>query len=87
MPLNFLVEDHALHFPFRYRHEERAALRPYLDAVYNDHSRLTHWLAPFQQVPKNTETLPHTSRRASPPRGRAAGGGNLYRTKKTFHEG
>jgi len=40
MPLNFLVEDHAWHFPFRYRPEEEAALRSYLDPVYNDHSRL-----------------------------------------------
>jgi hypothetical protein len=30
MPLNFLVEDYAQHFPFRYRPEEQAALRPYL---------------------------------------------------------
>ena len=57
MPLNFLVEDHALHFPFRYRPEEEAALRSYLDPVYNDHSRLALWLAPFQRVPKNCETF------------------------------
>jgi transglutaminase-like putative cysteine protease len=57
MPLNFLVEDHALHFPFRYRPEEEAALRSYLDPVYNDHSRLELWLAPFQRVPKNCETF------------------------------
>jgi transglutaminase-like putative cysteine protease len=57
MPLNFRVEDHALHFPFRYRPEEQIALRPYLDPVYDDHSRLAHWLAPLRQVPKNTETF------------------------------
>jgi len=57
MPLNFLVEDHALHFPFRYRPEEQAALRPYLEPIYSDHSRLASWLAPFEHVPKSTETF------------------------------
>jgi len=64
--LNFLVEDHALHFPLRYRPEERSALRPYLEPVYSDHPRLAHWIAPLQLVPKNTETfsvLDRTNRR------------------------
>ena len=57
MPLNFVVEDHAVHFPFGYRPEEQTALRPYMDPVYPDHPQLTDWLSSFQQVPDGTETF------------------------------
>ena len=57
MPLNFVVEDHALHFPFSYRPEEQTALRPYLEPVYSDQPRFADWLAPYRQGPKDTETF------------------------------
>jgi transglutaminase-like putative cysteine protease len=57
MPLNFVVEDHALHFPFGYSPEEQTALQPYMDPVYRDDPRLTDWLSSFQQVPDGTETF------------------------------
>jgi len=57
MPLDFLVEDHAVHFPFRYEAEELAALGPFLEPVYGDHPRLTDWLAAYHQFPEGTETF------------------------------
>lgn len=57
MPLNFLVEDHALHFPLTYKPEEQIALRPYLEPVYVDHPRLTVWLAGYQQASGGVETF------------------------------
>lgn len=57
MPLNFVVEEHALHFPFSYRPEELAALRPYLEPIYINHPRLTDWLADYRQEPAGTETF------------------------------
>ena len=57
MPLDFLVEDHALHFPFTYGLHEQTALRPYLEPVYNDHQQLTVWLASYRQAPRGSETF------------------------------
>lgn len=56
-PLNFLVEEHALHYPFSYTLEEQIALGPFLDPVYHDGQRLEGWLAPYRQVPPDTETF------------------------------
>jgi transglutaminase-like putative cysteine protease len=56
MPLNFVVEPHALHFPFRYSPEEQTALGPYLEPIFGENPRLTDWLAAFRQVPRKTET-------------------------------
>jgi transglutaminase-like putative cysteine protease len=57
MPLDFIVEEHALHFPFAYRSDERVGLKPYLKPVYRDDARLAHWLQPFRRPPKGTETF------------------------------
>jgi len=65
-PLNFIVEDHALGFPFSYRREERTALGPYLEPIYADHPRVADWLVPYRQVPWGTQTfaiLDHMNRR------------------------
>jgi len=56
-PLDFIVKEHALRFPFWYEDEERIALHPYLELVYGDDSRLADWLAPFRQLPTTTETF------------------------------
>jgi transglutaminase-like putative cysteine protease len=56
-PLDFLVEDHALHFPFTYQAHEQIALRPYLEPVYQDHPLLTDWLAGFRQAAHASETF------------------------------
>jgi transglutaminase-like putative cysteine protease len=57
MPLNFMVEDHALHFPFRYRQEEHTALGPYLEPAYPDEPRLAKWLKPYRKLPGQIETF------------------------------
>jgi hypothetical protein len=64
-PLNFIVEEHALHFPFSYGPEELTARRPYLEPAYSDHRWLAEWLAPYRQALDNTETFailpPHST--------------------------
>jgi transglutaminase-like putative cysteine protease len=65
MPLDFVVEDHAVHFPFRYRREEHTALTPFLKPIYPDDPQLDDWLQPFRTSP-DTETfeiLDHMNRR------------------------
>jgi len=57
MPLNFIVEPHALHFPFSYTPEERSALRPYLEPVYSDSPLLMGWLSPYRQTSGAIETF------------------------------
>ena len=66
MPLNFVVEPHALHFPFRYSPEGQTALGPYLEPIFGEDRRLADWLAPFRQIPGEAETyviLDHLNRR------------------------
>jgi transglutaminase-like putative cysteine protease len=57
MPLDFVVEDHALRFPFEYRSEERIALDPYLKPAYPDDGRIARWLDPYRTPQKGTETF------------------------------
>jgi transglutaminase-like putative cysteine protease len=57
MPLNFLVEEHALRYPFGYEPEERIALAPYFEPAYSDEPRLADWLEPYRQTPKGNETF------------------------------
>lgn len=57
MPLNFLVAEHALHFPFDYLPEEQTALRPHMEPLYQDDATLMDWLAPFRKLPADTETF------------------------------
>lgn len=56
-PLAFVVEEHALHFPFEYQQEERIALAPYLAPLYPDHERLERWLDAYRKVSPGTETF------------------------------
>jgi transglutaminase-like putative cysteine protease len=56
MPLNFVVEPHALHFPFRYSPEEQTALGPYLEPIFGEAPLLADWLAAFRQIPGETES-------------------------------
>jgi transglutaminase-like putative cysteine protease len=56
-PLNFLVADHAVHFPFSYESEESIALRPYLEPVYEDHPAFSEWLAGYHGVNGTPETF------------------------------
>ena len=57
MPLDFLVEEHALYFPFAYRPDEDIGLGPYLKPVYPDHAGIAHWLEPYRMSPNGTETF------------------------------
>jgi transglutaminase-like putative cysteine protease len=57
MPLNFIVEEHALHFPLSYTPQEQIALRPYLEPVYTDHPRLAVWLEDYRDAPDGSETF------------------------------
>ncbi len=46
MPLDFIVEDYALHYPFQYLHEERIDLAPFQQPVYPEAlAVLRDWLA------------------------------------------
>lgn len=57
MPLNFVVEDHALYFPFNYLPEAKSALLHYLTPNYADDPLLEDWLTPYRQLPRDTETF------------------------------
>ena len=47
-PLDFLVADHAVYFPFRYEPAESVDLGPYLESIFAaDQPLLTAWLRPF----------------------------------------
>jgi transglutaminase-like putative cysteine protease len=56
-PLNFVVADHAVLFPFSYESEEWTALRPYLDPVYDNHPAYAEWLAEYHRVKGTAETF------------------------------
>lgn len=54
-PLDFIVEDYAVRYPFKYRPEESADLAPFLlPGSPEDKSVLKHWLAQFDR--KGVET-------------------------------
>jgi len=57
LPLNFLVERHALLFPFTYRADERTGLAAYLEPAYPADAGLAQWLEQYRQVPRDTETF------------------------------
>ena len=57
MPLNFLVERHALLFPFSYRADERTGLAAFLEPTYPADAGLSQWLEQYRQVPRDTETF------------------------------
>lgn len=56
-PLDFLVADHAVNFPFHYDPNERVDLSPYLLSIFfEDHSLLGEWLRPFWNPGRVLET-------------------------------
>ncbi|MFZ4703504.1 MAG: transglutaminase family protein [Candidatus Methylumidiphilus sp.] len=56
-PLDFLVADYAVRYPFQYAHAERADLAPYLSALFEqDGSELNAWLGQFWQPGQVVET-------------------------------
>jgi transglutaminase-like putative cysteine protease len=56
MPLDFIVDEHAVRYPFEYTPEERTALSPFLISVYERDSTCDNWLMPFVKGCPNTET-------------------------------
>lgn len=56
-PLDFVVQEHALRFPFNYQPEERAALVPFRETVYPADPRLAGWLRPYRSPGPRTETF------------------------------
>ncbi|AGA90311.1 transglutaminase-like enzyme, predicted cysteine protease [Thioflavicoccus mobilis 8321] len=57
LPLDFVVEPHAVHFPFQYRGEEEKALSPFLQPVYGTDPRLSQWLSPYRKMTGDNETF------------------------------
>ena len=56
-PLNFLVADYAVLFPFQYDAAERADLGPYLSAIFEqDRLLLSTWMQQFWQSGQVVET-------------------------------
>ncbi len=56
-PLDFLVEDYAVNYPFVYRPEERADLIPFQQPAYpNDQKAIQDWLRELGVGPGPTET-------------------------------
>lgn len=59
-PLDFLVSDHAVHYPFDYEAEQRTVLQPYLEApLPADEAAVRDWLGRFWRPgqPVQTYTL------------------------------
>ena len=48
-PLDFLVEDYAVQYPFAYEHEEHLALSPYLHCKQENSQLFEDWLAQFNR--------------------------------------
>ena len=56
-PLNFLVAEHAVSFPFIYDASERNDLEPYLSMIFSqDQPVLSSWLEPFWKPGQQVET-------------------------------
>lgn len=56
-PLDFLVTDYAVHFPFQYDAAEHVDLEPYLSAIFDqDRSMLNAWLQQFWYAGQIVET-------------------------------
>ncbi len=56
-PLDFLVTDYAVYFPFQYDASERVDLTPYLQTLYEqDHLVLSAWLRKFWIAGQKIET-------------------------------
>jgi transglutaminase-like putative cysteine protease len=57
MPLDFIVEDHALRYPFCDGPEERNALAPYLAPIYPDDRPFVDWLKSLRAFANARETF------------------------------
>ena len=56
-PLNFLVADYALDYPFAYNNEDQAVLEPYLQSAGAPANKLmTDWVASIWQAGENLQT-------------------------------
>ncbi len=56
-PLDFLVEDHAVYYPFSYRDDETGDMTPYFQVNCNgDESQLRSWLSRFWIPGQSMET-------------------------------
>ena len=56
-PLDFLVADYAIHYPFIYQPEDRAVLSPYIEiAGHGPSAPLTQWLAAIWQAGEPIQT-------------------------------
>jgi transglutaminase-like putative cysteine protease len=56
-PLDFLVADYAVFFPFRYDAAENVDLGPYLSAIFNqDQAMVSNWLQQFWKAGQVVET-------------------------------
>src|SRR5664279_5705407 len=55
-PLDFLVADHAVHYPFAYDAEERVVLEPYLQQPADGDGALRSWAAQFWQPGESVQT-------------------------------
>jgi Transglutaminase-like enzymes, putative cysteine proteases len=55
-PLDFLVADYAVFYPFRYDPAEQADLGPYLSPIYGPDPQLSDWLRPIWQPGQVLET-------------------------------
>jgi transglutaminase-like putative cysteine protease len=57
LPLDFLVADCAVYYPFQYDAAERVDLEPYLSAIFvQDQPQLSQWLRQFWQSGQIVET-------------------------------
>ena len=57
-PLDFLVEDYAVNYPFTYRYEDKALLLPYMDLAKNSANRqLADWLDRLWQPGEKIQTF------------------------------
>jgi transglutaminase-like putative cysteine protease len=67
-PLDFLVADHAAHYPFAYRPEEESVLSPYMSVAAqtaSERSRLVQWVAQVWRSGEQIETYALLQRLAS----------------------
>ena len=56
-PLDFIVEDYAVHYPFAYHEEERVDLAPFQQSVYPDQwSTLRAWIKSWDLLGSKMET-------------------------------
>jgi transglutaminase-like putative cysteine protease len=56
-PLDFIVADYAVHYPFAYRDDDRALLAPYAAALPpGEYSKVKTWISSFWRATENIQT-------------------------------